>query len=453
MFKNRKKPTKGAIVFYSLYGAGVLAFLIALLVILNPLKDWLIRYEAAQPNHKKQEVYQEIFQAGNWEELYQLAGLQDSKFEQAASFAAYMDKLVGEQELVCLETSAGLSGDKKFIVKLGDEKIATFVLTGGGSNETEIIPWELKSVEVSLEKETSVTVDRLPGQTVYINGVALDDSYTIRRITADRAQAYLPEGQNGFYMDQQRVTGLWTEPKVEVKDAAGFDIPVNYNGETGVYTQTLPAQVATDAQKELALNAAKAYSKYMINADDHKLSVNFDTASEIYQKILTYEKWTMQSYQGYAFSEATYSDFYQYSEDCFSIVVDLTLNVTRPNGTVKEYPFHSTLVMTRNNMGVFKATAMTNLNIQEVREQVKLTLSYDETTQDIWVDTVNPKPQLPILTAPEGKVFKGWVMEELNENGTTLTVVFDENGALMLPADTALDAVTLKPLFEDGGNG
>ena len=69
MFKNRKKPTKGAIVFYSLYGVGVLAFLIALLVILNPLKDWLVRYEAAQPNHKKQEVYQEIFQAGNWEEL------------------------------------------------------------------------------------------------------------------------------------------------------------------------------------------------------------------------------------------------------------------------------------------------------------------------------------------------------------------------------------------------
>lgn len=454
MFKNRKKPTKGAIVFYSLYGVGVLAFLIALLVILNPLKDWLVRYEAAQPNHKKQEVFSEIFEAGNWEELYRLAGLQDSEFEQAASFAAYMDKLVGEQELICLETSAGLSGDKKFIVKLGDEKIATFVLTGGGSNDTQIIPWELKSMEVSLEKKTSVTVDRLPGQTVYINGVALDDSYTIRRITADRAQGYLPEGQKSFYLDQQRVTGLWTEPKVEVKDAMGFAVPVSYNGETGVYNQTLPAQVATEDQKELALGAAKAYSKYMINAADHKLTAHFDTESEAYQKILTYEKWTMQSYQGYEFSEATYSDFYQYSEDCFSIAVDLTLNVTRPNGTVKEYPFHSTLVMTRNNMGVFKATAMTNLNIQELREQVKLTLSYDETTQDIWVDTVDPKPQLPELTVPDGKVFKGWVMEELGEDGTTtLTVVFDGNGALSLPADKALEAVTLKPLFEDGGNG
>ena len=387
-------------------------------------------------------------------ELYQLAGLQDSKFEQAESFAAYMDKLVGEQELICLETSAGLSGDKKFIVKLGEEKIATFVLTGGGSNETEIIPWELKSVEVPLEKKTSVIVDRLPGQTVYINGVALDDSYTIRRVTADRAQSYLPEGQTSFYMDQQRVTGLWTEPKVEVKDALGFAVPVSYNGQTGIYTQALPAQVATDNQKELALSAAKAYSKYMINAADHKLSANFDTDSEVYQKILTYEKWTMQSYQSYAFSEAMYSDFYQYSEDCFSIVVDLTLNVTRNNGTVKEYPFHSTLVMTRNSMGVFKATAMTNLNIQELKEQVKLTLSYDEITQDVWVDTVDPKPQLPEVIVPEGKVFKGWVMEELEEDGTTaLSVVFDENGALMLPADKTLDAVTLKPLFEDGGNG
>lgn len=453
MFKNRKKPTKGAIVFYSLYGAGVLAFLIALLVILNPLKDWLVRYEAAQPNHKKQEVFAEIFKAGDWEELYRLAGLQDSKFEQAADFAAYMDKLVGEQDFVCLETSAGLSGDKKFIVKLKEEKIATFVLSGGGSDGTQIIPWELKSMEVSLEKKTAVTVERLPGQTVYINGVALDDSYTIRRITADRAQAYLPEGQKSFYLEQQRVAGLWSDPKVEVKDAAGVDVPVSYNSETGVYTQTLPAQVATEEQKELALGAAKAYSKYMINASDHKLSVHFDTESEAYQKILTYEKWTMQSYQGYAFSEATYSDFYQYSEDCFSIVVNLKLNVTRPNGTVKEYPFHSTIVMTRNKMGVFKATAVTNLNIQELRQQVKLTLSCDGNTQEIWVDTAQPKPQLPEITAPEGKVFKGWVMEELNENGTTLTVVFDENGVLSLPEEKTLDAVTLKPLFEDGGNG
>ena len=112
----RRRKT-GSIVFYSAYALGIVAFFIVLAAIIAPLKDWLIRYEASQPNHKRDEVFQQLFESGNWDQLYTLAGVENTAFEDKTVFAALMNDMVSAGELTCLETSAGLSGDKKFIVR------------------------------------------------------------------------------------------------------------------------------------------------------------------------------------------------------------------------------------------------------------------------------------------------------------------------------------------------
>lgn len=446
--RRRRRRKTGSTVFYSVYALGVIAFFIALAAVIAPLKDWLIRYEAAQPNHKRDEVFQQLFESRDWDTLYERSGMENTEFEDKTVFASLMDKLVTEGTLSCVETSAGLSGDKKFIVKLDDEKIATFLLTGGGEDEMEIASWELKSVEVFLPREASVTVQRLPGQTVYINGKALDDSYTIHRTTT-LADNYLPEGESGFRLELQRVTGLWQDPLVEVKDADGNAVAVTLDEETGIYTQELSSHVLTDEVKTLAENTARAYCKYMINASGHELWKWFDEESEAYKEIIRFEQWTVQSYQGYTFTETEYDDFYQYSDNCFSVVVDLTLKVTRGNGTIKPYHLRSTLVFAKNEYGKFHAVAMTNLDIQEKQEQIKLVFEQGDAQKVIWVDPVNPKLEVPVADAVEGKTFKGWVTEGKDANGkVTLTVVFDENGQLRLEEGKTLEPAVLTPLWE-----
>lgn len=444
----KKKYKKGTVIFYSIYGAGIVIFFMVLAALMTPLRDWLTRYEESQPHHKSQEIFAQIFEGRDWEQLYTEAGLQDTRFEDEETFAAYMESLIGDGELVCLETSAGLSGDKKFVVRCDDRKIATFLLTGGGMEGNQVKPWVLKSMEVFVPRTASVTVQRLPGQTVYINGVALDDSDTIHRTTT-LADAYLPEGEQGFCLELQQVTGLWQMPTVEVQDADGNKAALIYDEESKLYIQSMSLPAITDSHKKLAENAARAYCRYMINAKDHQLDRYFDTDSKTYQEIIRFEQWTVQSYQSYQFPETVFEDFYAYSDDCFSVVVELTLDVKRNNGTIKSYPLRSTLVFTRNSAGDFLATAMTNVDIQEKQEQVRLVFVQEQTQVIQWVNPADPKITLPSVTVPEGKTFKGWVTQSENEEGkVTLTVVFNEQGQLLMDEGKTLVPMELTPLFE-----
>ena len=66
----------------------------------------------------------------------------------------------------------------------------------------------------------------------------------------------------------------------------------------------------------------------------------------------------------------------------------------------------------------------------------------------------------PMVTAPEGKVFAGWFLQTITEDGRIeYTQVFapTADGSITLPNGTKLEPMTLYALFEDapaeGGNG
>ena len=449
----QRKRRNGTILFYTVYAAFILAFFIALACVMDPLKDWLIEYEASQPNHKRDQVYAELFENPDWKKIYTLAGLESNTFENADTFAAYMNAKVGSQKLTCLETSAGLSGDKKFIIRLGSEKIASFTLTAAVQiPENEIQSWALGTLEVFYTANKSVTVEKFPGCTVYINGVALDDSYTIRTV-ATVAEGYLPEGVHGFRLEQQQVTGLLADPTVTVKDASGAEVPVIRNPETGVYEVTITADAASTEEKELALNATKAYAEYMIGKSTlGNVQKHFDKNSQFYKTISRSEVGWVQSGASYAFTEAVYSDYYRYSDTLFSINVDMTLNQTRFDGSVKQYPLNNTMFFRKDANGKWLVMEATNVAVQQQTEQVKLTfINGDQILSSSFVDSASNSLTLPTVTAPEGKVFKGWVTESIDDNGkTTLTMVFEAGeNTIYLPDGYALEPMALIAHFEE----
>jgi hypothetical protein len=179
---------------------------------------------------------------------------------------------------------------------------------------------------------------------------------------------------------------------------------------------------------------------------------HFDKNSQFYKTISRSEVGWVQSGASYAFTEAVYTDYYRYSDTLFSINVDMTLNQTRFDGSVKQYPLNNTMFFRKDANGKWLVMEATNVAVQQQTEQVKLTfINGDQILSSSFVDAASNSLTLPTVTAPEGKVFKGWVTESIDDNGkTTLTMVFEAGeNTIYLPDGYALEPMTLIAHFEE----
>ena len=453
--KKRKKPvTKGTVAFYCLYFLLIVAFVIGMIYALGLLGDWLVDFEASQPETKSQEVFRQLFEDPDWEQLYDLAGFQDTQFESRESYAAYMENKVGDQELTYTKTSAGLTGGHKYIIRLGDENLGTFTLQNQVEDDLEIPDWQLDTVELFMARETAVTVRTQPGHTVTLNGVAMNESHLVAT-THTVLDDYAPEGYHGDRSVTYYTDGLLMTPEIRITDENGNALEHAYDADTGIYYEVLPQKPEiTRDQYDAVVGATKSYAKYMIGASGAKLENYFNTSSDLYHTIKDNELW-FKGYTGYSFGEETVSEYYRYSDDMFSARIQITLNVKRSNGSIKEFDIDHTFFVKTNANGVWKVFKMTNTDLQEVISQVRLT--FQNGAQVIHQDMYNANSSTldtPTVTAPEGQQFLGWFREVRDANGdTTLQLMFkpDENGKVSLPHGYTLEHMVLIARFGKEG--
>ena len=227
----RKGPRLGGVIFYTLYFMLILVFFGGLFMGLNWLNGWLVSYEAAQPTVKAEEVFQQVFADPDWAALYDAAGIEDTAFEGRDQYVAYMEQKMGSDKLTYQETSAGLSGNRKYLVNLNGEKVASFMLEPANEvvNVTDIPNWQLGEVDVFFERQGSIRVQKMNGHTVRINGVALSEDYTIQIATTKAAEEYLPAGTTGVSTCIQELKGLLGTPEVTVFDENGTQMEVVYD--------------------------------------------------------------------------------------------------------------------------------------------------------------------------------------------------------------------------------
>lgn len=454
--KAKKGPRLGGVIFYTFYCMFILIFCAATFLGLNWLHGWLTDYEAAQPTVKSQEVFDQLFANPNWSQLYDAAGIQGTAYEGKDVVIAYLEENYGNSQMTYLETSAGLSGDKKYIVKADDKKVATFTLEDDSEGIASIPEWQMGAVELFFEREEVFRIEKKDGHTAYVNGIALDESFTIQKATTV-AQEYLPAGTVGVTMETQEISGLMALPTVTIQDDKGQEMEVVYNEETRTFVEQLESNTITDAEKEVALNAAKNYCLWMIKEVTSRdaIAKYFDTSSQTYKTIVqTTELW-MQDHNGYRFANETVTDYCRYTDNLFSAKVSLSLNVTRTNGTVREYTYAQTLFFVLNENGSWKAFDMTNVDVQKPVGQVRLTFMQDDTllTSDFYA-TDATELVTPTISIPEGKVLTGWVTHEKDEKGRSVyNLVFqpDEFGNVTIPAGNTLTPMKLYALIENEG--
>ena len=450
--KAKRKISMGTIVFYSLYVAAVACVLILFHLAMDPLENWLSKYEASQPDHTRDQIFADLFEDPDWDLIYDLAGVTNTTYEGKDEFIAYMENKVGDKTLTCQETSAGLTGGKKYIIKLDSEKIATFTMSS--SKDGGFDAWKLAQVEVFFTRNEEITVVTMPEYTVYVNDVALDDSFTTKTVSTI-AEDYMPNGLHGYRMKQQQIGGFLVEPVITVYDENGNKVDVTYDAENDVYTTEISNTIElTQEFYDIALAAAQANAKYAIRAiSAGDLRQYFDPNCQVYLDISTTPVF-LQSYRGYTFDETVtrVTDFYLYSEDFFSARVVLKMDITRKDQTIKTYEMDTTYFFTKNSVGNWLVTDMTNVHIQELVTAVRL--SYVQDGQLIFTEMVESDIDyiyLPTIEIPNGKVLLGWAVQDVDADGNiNYNIVFEatEYGVIRLKDDMTLQPMTLYPVFE-----
>ena len=460
--KRRKKKANRTVtlIFYTCYFALVAALLAGLLFLHSWLNDYLVKYEASQPTTRCEEIFQANFADPDWAALYTLAGLSDTQYESSEAFVTYMEKKVGTGELTYVETSAGLSGGHKYLLKLGEETIGSFTLENQAPKGADTADWQLGKVALTYAYGESVTIQKMDGITVYANGVALTDDQTIQ-IGTTRVEDYLPEGVHGPRIYTQYLEGLMVQPVITATDADGNSVDVSYDAENDRYVVLTTENTISSEEYDRVLGTAKTYALRMIEkASTKELGKYFDSNSATYKTIISIDPWMQEwFFRSYEWGQESITGYYRHSDNLFSVHVQLSMFVTRTDDTVKEYEIDHSFIFKKIG-GAWKCTNMTNVDIREQTAIVRLTFKVGDNVvfTNLYAQDVNSL-QVPTVTAPEGQVFAGWFRLDTNSDGSKeYTKVFDsdDSGIISLPSGTNLEPMTLYALFENasetGGN-
>ena len=456
--KNGKKKKKKAnrtitIIFYTFYFLLVAAGIAGILFLRSWLNEYLVTYEASRPTTKCEEIFQANFADPDWKALYAMSGLSDTAYESSDAFADYMEQKVGSAEITYVETSAGLTGGHKYLLKLGNETLGFFTLVDNAPQGSEMPDWQLGQVVLSYAQGESVTIQKTDGITVYVNGVALTDMHTIR-IGSTLAEDYLPAGLQGPRIYTQYLDGLMVEPEVTATDADGNPVDVVYDESQDLYIVQTEENTITDELYERVLTTAKTYSLRMIEkASKQELGKYFDSKSETYKKIVGVDPWMQEwFFRSYEWGDESITGYYRHSDKLFSVHVDLSMFVTRTDDTVKEYKVDHSFFFELQGK-TWKCINMTNVDITQQTASVRLTFKTGDNVifTNLFAEDV-ASISSPMVTAPEGKIFDGWYRQDVAADGSiqyTLVFVPDENGNITLPAGTKLEPMILYALFVD----
>ena len=460
--KQRRGPRLGSVIFYTLYFLMIFVFFVGMFFVLQWLHGWLGDYEAAQPTLKCQQVFDQLFADPDWEQLYRDAGVEDTKFESAAEYAAYMKAKTAGKTLDFVQTSAGLSGDMKYIVRLDGEKVATFTLSGQSESLTDIPDWNLGKVELFFNRQESYRIQKVDGHKSYVNGQELDDDYTIQ-IVSTKVDKYLPVGTTGTKVCTQEIDDLLVMPEVKITDASGNQMEVVYDEDSRTFAEQTVSSVIPDEERNAVLGALKAQAEFMINAEGGRAGVAkyFDGSSQVYADIVKMgsELWMNHDY-GHSFAGDSVTNYCRYNDELFSAHGYTRLVATLKDGSTRDYEMDSNLFF-RKKDGKWVCYEMTNEDVSQPVGKVRLTfMNGGALLSSEFYDSDCKQLQTPVVSVPEGKVFSGWVREDVDENGSkTLTVVFtpDETGLVTMSNGASLEPMTLYALFEpapsEGGEG
>lgn len=357
MRRDRKKKLP---LFYKIYFSVIAVALIAAVVGIWWLNGFLADYEAAQPKHVADEIFEKYYRSGDFTLLASKCSA-SNPFESTEAVRSYLESRYAGADMICT-SGASKDGAPTYIVKVGDYKISSFTL----KESTEKTPrgWEMYGegdFEVYYDAG-KLTVIAPTGYNVAVEGIALGDGYVAEKGIPGPGDDLLPEGVTGVKYVRYEVSGLIEDPEITVTGPEGKSVPVSYEEKDSAYhAYPLFDEDLEAGQGEYVLNAITQYALMMMN-DQYWGNVEryFDPESKIYldaQDVSQYT-WFQIDHDTHAVEDESASDFLRYSEDVFSCRVKFTVVLTKGTQTFRDF-FDSTVIW-RNVDGVWKICGMIN---------------------------------------------------------------------------------------------
>ena len=310
-------------VFYICLILAVALALIAMAWGLSQLRLILADYEDAQPKYAAEAVFAAHFDPPDFAALVALAGMPEnlSPLETEAGFVAELTERYAGKETSYASTTAGADGSLRYLVKAGEQKIATFSLQKSALvSEYGFEQYELGEIELYIRPEKRVTVTAPVGDAVYINGKLLDESYlTATGIETDSC-AHMPEGVSGITYCTYEAGSLLRAPTVEVKAPDGSLAPLTQDAESGAWTaDVVYHQALADQYAAQMITVAQNYAAFVMrDAYFASFSNYFDKTTDLYQTIREVPTSFVWAHNGFEFRDVSATEFYAYSDDVFS---------------------------------------------------------------------------------------------------------------------------------------
>ena len=146
-------------------------------------------------------------------------------------------ELIEGKTLTYVESGEYSADRPAYAIEADGYVVGTVTLQKIGQKEYGNPVWALADISFPVLPLEGAMITIPSNSTVYINGIALDDTYITEEqpVDEDELQYVEPYGGSIPGFTTYAISGLYYEPQVTVKDYAGNDSPVDYNADFDRY--------------------------------------------------------------------------------------------------------------------------------------------------------------------------------------------------------------------------
>lgn len=348
--------------FYQVYFLLVILCVLGIALGARYLNGVLEDYESAQPKYVAQQAAR-LFERGDYEAIFGLdTSMRDVPEEDRAYYIGQLQALAAGREVSWSEAYSGNEDERRYRVSLDGEKFAEFTLVpSGAQTKRGSRLWTLGSVTtfVRIEEPQIAEPEPTPVPTIACS-ITVPSSFTVtadgRTLDANDVvedgipivpAGMLPSDVTAPAMVRYAFPSESGVPDIRVTDWQGNAQTPMQDGEHS-WRCDLPQNPELEAlYGESALEVAKRIAKYSTReASQDSVLKKCAKGSPAYESIKSFDSSLGKKPKSSTFENVVVSDFYLYSEDCFSCRVSFDY-IPRFGKESKTYPTAYTLYFVR----------------------------------------------------------------------------------------------------------
>ncbi len=307
---------------YLVISAFFLCLLIAAGCILWTVLD---AYEASRPKHAAEEVFEDFFVDKNVDEIVEIATMGNG-FETKEQMAeALLEQLDGKElDYIAVSNDGEV---QKYAVTADGTRIAYFTLSQNGEQYSYgFLGYSLLDMEIFATAKVNKTIIVPEGYTLMLNSIVVGKDYITTPQIAHRSNEYLPEGEEGLYLNEYTVKGFFYEPEIKVVSPEGKSPKLKVDEDNSTITAELVYDdTLIEEYSDYVIKIASIYTGVM-SEDNTKAQLYqyIDKSSEFYQKVRKAQTNWFWDHDGHKIKNTEASQFFSHSDNVFSCRVTLT---------------------------------------------------------------------------------------------------------------------------------